>query len=371
MALTIGNLRFDIAGVSQVVRGTIDFDASYPTGGESLTPAMIGLSAIDHLKADDKSGYTFEFDYTNNKLLVYRSAGFTPAGTVDAPTFTGSALSTHVHAATGLTYTATDGSLVYSYAPGGGDIKGSANTDSVDVDQAAAPTNGDLIDTLHAVAAGAWSYSEDAEVDVPRNVCILLKAPGAGSTVEASHSFDIVGTFRGAAQTETITFSFADTSLAADQYRYQYGVKPYDSLTSVTANGLTVTQNDLLIGVGIGSKIGMPVNSDTGADADFLKLTKNAADLAVAGTTDHTNKTINYGALSNGDDVSMVYVIDFDGAAGTLGGSTAATSAGTPAGTNSAPAFTGSAVAATTLAEVSNGTNLSSLTSVRFRAEGA
>ena len=106
MALTIGSLTYDLAGSKNVVRGTIAFDSSYPTGGESLTPANVGLSTITNLSVSPKSGYTFEYDYTNQKLLAYLSAGFTPAGTngtsavtgtAAAQTFTGSVLSDHAH----------------------------------------------------------------------------------------------------------------------------------------------------------------------------------------------------------------------------------------------------------------------------------
>ena len=75
---------------------------TYPTGGIALSglssagfPRVIAeVSLMDESNAD---GYVYKYDYANNKLLMYRSAGFTPAGTVAAPVFTGSALSTHVH----------------------------------------------------------------------------------------------------------------------------------------------------------------------------------------------------------------------------------------------------------------------------------
>jgi hypothetical protein len=50
--------------------GTIAFDSSYPTGGEALD---IGSASevILHVQAGPKSGYVFEFDYANQKLLAY------------------------------------------------------------------------------------------------------------------------------------------------------------------------------------------------------------------------------------------------------------------------------------------------------------
>ena len=105
MALTIGNLIVSNGGNKRRVTGTLDFDSSYPTGGEALTAANVALSVIDSIQVHPKSGYTFDYDYTNALVLAYRSAGFTPAGTVAAPVFTGavpaftgSALAAHTHA---------------------------------------------------------------------------------------------------------------------------------------------------------------------------------------------------------------------------------------------------------------------------------
>lgn len=86
------------AGSQRATNGTITFDSSYPTGGESLTAANVGLGSISFIEFNQgSSGYTFQYDYANSKVLVYRSAGFTPAGTNSAPTFTGSALAAHRH----------------------------------------------------------------------------------------------------------------------------------------------------------------------------------------------------------------------------------------------------------------------------------
>jgi hypothetical protein len=78
-------------------RVTVAFDSSYPTGGESLTPEDLALGEIDILLAGPHNGYVFEYDYTNKKLMVFQSAAVTPAGTISAPTFTGSAMTAHAH----------------------------------------------------------------------------------------------------------------------------------------------------------------------------------------------------------------------------------------------------------------------------------
>ena len=60
-----------VHGNQRVVTLDVDWDSSYPRGGESLTPADLGLDRIDLILASPKDGYTFEFDYTNNLLKSY------------------------------------------------------------------------------------------------------------------------------------------------------------------------------------------------------------------------------------------------------------------------------------------------------------
>ena len=69
----------------------VTFDSSYPAGGESLTAANLGLHVAQFVNASGPSGYTFPYDHTNSKLMAFRAPGFTPAGTISAPTFTGTA----------------------------------------------------------------------------------------------------------------------------------------------------------------------------------------------------------------------------------------------------------------------------------------
>lgn len=74
MGLTITNLVHGLQGNKRVETGTIAFDSSYPTGGESLTPNMVGLGTIESIRVDPKSGFTFEYDYSGQKLLVFNGA---------------------------------------------------------------------------------------------------------------------------------------------------------------------------------------------------------------------------------------------------------------------------------------------------------
>lgn len=88
MALTISNLVRHNVGDARLHVGTIAFDDSYPTGGESLTAANVGLQKIDSIDFDATAGFVFQYDFTNSKVLVYQSATVTPTGTLSKPTFT-------------------------------------------------------------------------------------------------------------------------------------------------------------------------------------------------------------------------------------------------------------------------------------------
>lgn len=91
----------DIWGKTRVQAEDIVLDTSYPTGGYSLPASALGWSQINGaVKLGGNSaagGYSVHYDTVNKKLMVFRSAGFTPAGTVAAPVFTGSALAGHSH----------------------------------------------------------------------------------------------------------------------------------------------------------------------------------------------------------------------------------------------------------------------------------
>lgn len=87
MALLIDNVKVTTFGNKRVITADIDFDSSYPTGGESLVAADLKhLKKIDFLVASPNDGFTFEYDYTNSKLkalcpgVVTTAAG---AGTLD------------------------------------------------------------------------------------------------------------------------------------------------------------------------------------------------------------------------------------------------------------------------------------------------
>ena len=55
----------------KIVTGTLAFDASYPTGGEATTDISGHFTELLGVLIESKSGYTFSYDYTNNKVLAY------------------------------------------------------------------------------------------------------------------------------------------------------------------------------------------------------------------------------------------------------------------------------------------------------------
>lgn len=253
--------------------------ASYSTGGETFTANGIGtIEAV--LGGQAISGTTILQLFWNpstGKLMAFEVG---PAG--------GTARAT-------------------SYVPGGGDIKGSANTDITGVG-GAVPTNGNLVSTS-AAADNTTPFTIAASPDCARNVCIGLQNNTGGASAGNAADYVVVGTFRGAAQQETISFSAGDlATIANTSWGFKYGSKPFDTVTSITPSlAQPASWNH---DAGIGSKLGLPTNLYTPAEADVVKITKNAADLSPSGIVDTTNMTVNLGTLANGDDVAIEYLSD-------------------------------------------------------------
>ena len=81
MALTVAKVTGQqdfVAGNRKHKVRTITFDSSYPTGGESLTAADLGLKSITEIRphgsfraAANTSAIEVSFDYTNAKLIAF------------------------------------------------------------------------------------------------------------------------------------------------------------------------------------------------------------------------------------------------------------------------------------------------------------
>lgn len=72
MALTIAISEMVSIGNMNASVGTIAFDSSYPTGGESLTAAELGIgNTAKFVLFSPTSGIVFEYDYTNSKVKAF------------------------------------------------------------------------------------------------------------------------------------------------------------------------------------------------------------------------------------------------------------------------------------------------------------
>jgi opacity protein-like surface antigen len=62
-------------GTKLVVFATLALDSSYRNGGETLTPANLGLTNIKHIDLTcDLAGYLLQYDYSAQKVVVYADA---------------------------------------------------------------------------------------------------------------------------------------------------------------------------------------------------------------------------------------------------------------------------------------------------------
>jgi len=50
---------------------SIAFDSSYPTGGEDLVAADVGLTAIVKVLPNPASGYIFRYNHSTAKLMIF------------------------------------------------------------------------------------------------------------------------------------------------------------------------------------------------------------------------------------------------------------------------------------------------------------
>lgn len=74
MALTLtrsGDWQY-IAGNRRVANVVVAFDSSYPTGGESFVAADVGMRVIEAVRITPNYGYSFDYDYTNSTIRVYK-----------------------------------------------------------------------------------------------------------------------------------------------------------------------------------------------------------------------------------------------------------------------------------------------------------
>lgn len=252
--------------------GTVAATGSYAAGGVALTFAGVVPFPNTNpfqVRISGSAGYEYRYVKSTGKVKVFQSA---PGG----------------------------GVIAYAES----DIKGSTSV-NIGIASGALPVNGALLSTL-AAANNTTAFTIALQPEIGRNISISLKNTVAGASTGNAVDMVIVGTYLGVAQTETISFTALElTSTAQNEVATKFGSKPFDHITSITPSAAQPASWQH--GCGPGSRIALPRPLLTPAEADVLKLTKNAADLVVTGLVDTTNSTVNFGALADGDDVSVEY----------------------------------------------------------------
>ena len=73
LTTTLDSPPVEFSGQNRVVRGTLTFDSSYPTGGEAVSLTELGLSLLTDLDLDGDDGYVLRWDrsQTSPKILAY------------------------------------------------------------------------------------------------------------------------------------------------------------------------------------------------------------------------------------------------------------------------------------------------------------
>jgi len=279
MGITVDNSEYNLIGNRATRSLMITMGDSYPTGGEPFDPnALFGIRDVDLFLINPAGGRQLVYDNTNKKIKAF--------GTVK------------------ISQTALQ------------DIKGSANTDAMTADGAGLPTNGALIVaavTQADVATALGVLTVAASPDVARNACFCVTndSGGALNLYVGTTTLHIVGTYKGAAQTEDISLTVTDAqkAIANGKFRYKYGSKPFDTITAVTQPAYATDKmgDGLKISVGLGSKVALYDSLLTPAEADVFKIAKNGANMAINSIVDTTYSTVNLGTVADNDDFVINY----------------------------------------------------------------
>ena len=77
LTLTVPGNASDVVGVpgnNKYVIKRIQFDSSYPSGGEALTSTTLGLESLHIMICESEdSGYVAQYDYSGEKLAIYEA----------------------------------------------------------------------------------------------------------------------------------------------------------------------------------------------------------------------------------------------------------------------------------------------------------
>jgi hypothetical protein len=89
--VAITNLRWESAGSQKKAIATLTFSSSYATGGDTITPQMLGLGRISDIDIEDAVGYFFQFVNTDPLKTGLVKAYVSGSGTIANATITVSA----------------------------------------------------------------------------------------------------------------------------------------------------------------------------------------------------------------------------------------------------------------------------------------
>jgi hypothetical protein len=143
-----------VAGNQRVNTVSIAFDSSYASGGEALTARTLGLSTVTSVQAQAKSGYSFEYDYTNEKLMVYWTPALSHTHQLVFPVTTATAPAQLAANDLGASATAfTVAGVPTTSATHGGVVNAGVTQIA-----AAEVTNATDLSTLTGVIVVAWGY---------------------------------------------------------------------------------------------------------------------------------------------------------------------------------------------------------------------
>jgi len=357
-------------GNNFMIKGSLGFDASYPTGGLSFNIPLIGLFRLDQVDFDETQGYSFEYDLANDKVKVLLSAGGVSTGVngnASGGTPSGS-VSQALYTATGRQW------FTQSYF----DVMGATRLDNPNVD-GVERTNAAYVAPYTTVAAGAGAVGALTNPDVPRSIVISIRNPtgGALNLFEGVMTFTVSGLecFSNLSKTSTITLTSTagNKSIAAGSFRSVKGTGnslfPYRTITSVTLDN--VPDNGLDISVGLGTNVHLISFKLDEAGTNIIQSTLNGVTQTIVGnvhsTTGFPRGTISYiyPDFVDGSDTSATFPF----LSGNLGSISAQSFTGVALADHT-HVFTGGSGGGGAETEVPNGTDLSFLTGVQFRAYG-
>lgn len=270
---------------AQLVRGKLNnmrahlvkltFDASYPTGGEPLTPALLDLKKVHHVFVEAApGGYAVEYDPTNKKLKARVCAA--------------EANHNHTLSASTLTTTLT------------------RTTQRTRIPLLGLQATNTTLITNFAAADNTTPFTIASQPGVARNLTVSVKNNSGGPLSGNAANYAIIGTLAdGEAGNETISFSAGDlASMAGAAVVTKAGVKAFALVTSITPSAAQPA--NFQRSAGIADLIGVGIALPTPAEADIIKVTKNGVHLAHAGLYNATNNTLNLATITANDNVVIL-----------------------------------------------------------------